>query len=661
MANKKPFRVRDRETKQLLDIYYPGQDVNVNTDGTFKALPEALGELQEEINEAGTGNYTKPPGGIPYSDLSQDVRDTLNEVADKVTQVPGKGLSTNDYTTEEKTKLAGLSNYNDAELRQQITRLQTALDNLMNGESVTDAIDTFTEIVDFLNEIDTDDQTLFNQLKSLNEAITALRNTLSTKANSSDVANTYATKRDLTSGLSGKQDTLTPGTGISLAQNGTISVDADNTPTPDSPKPVTSGGVSTALQALLSNIHIGQNGNWWVGPETDPNNDTGIKAQGPKGNSVVDGDTFHVINNLIDGGEGDALSAEMGKTLMVAIQQILGALGNYAFPGGKPTIDWGGSSSVTYSVTYPSDSKVTHTGAGDTVELGSSLEVTLGIASGNDLYAIKDSSVKVYMGGVEQSGAYNASTQKVTLAAVTGNVVIVAEAWTYVSRGLVMHLDGRNRGGTAGKWKSLVDYNNSPLYFKLENCDEQSDYVAGNGTNSKGTAFSNSALTTPVTLLDVGAAEGTIEAAYSHAEIASNGNLPIMHNALGNGNRICLTSWHNTSDAQDSENSLTMCTAQVSGARLTGMSQVYSKSSINTGGYISLKQGSFMFNGNTVATAGDTNQTTTDESKLSIFYRRTTNDQYSKYRLYALRVYSVQLTDAERAQNLAIDQKRFNL
>lgn len=341
------------------------------------------------------------------------------------------------------------------------------------------------------------------------------------------------------------------------------------------------------------------------------------------------------------------------------VDMILAALGNYAFPGGKPATDWSGGV-VEFSVTYPSDSKVTHTGAGDTVELGSSLEVTLGIASGNDLYAIKDSSVKVYMGGVEQSGAYNSSTQKVTLSAVTGNVVIVAEAWTYVSRGLVMHLDGRNRGGTAGKWKSLVDYNSNPLYFKLENCDEQSDYVAGNGTSSKGTAFSNSALTTAVTLLDVGASEGTIEAAYSHAEIASNGNMPIMHNGLGSGNRICLTSWHSSS-AGDSENTIVMSTAQGSAEVLSGISYNYPKTSINTGGYISLKQGSFMLNGTTVAAAGDTNQSTTGESKLSIFYRRTSNDQFAKYRLYALRVYSVQLTDAERAQNLAIDQKRFNL
>lgn len=40
-----------------------------------------------------------------------------NALNDKVSAVPGKGLSTEDYTTAEKTKLAGLSNYDDTEVR----------------------------------------------------------------------------------------------------------------------------------------------------------------------------------------------------------------------------------------------------------------------------------------------------------------------------------------------------------------------------------------------------------------------------------------------------------------------------------------------------------------------------------------------------------------
>ena len=51
-----------------------------------------------------------------------------NELSHKVNKITGKGLSTNDYTTAEKTKLAGLSNYDD-------TALQTAVANKVDKVS----------------------------------------------------------------------------------------------------------------------------------------------------------------------------------------------------------------------------------------------------------------------------------------------------------------------------------------------------------------------------------------------------------------------------------------------------------------------------------------------------------------------------------------------
>ena len=48
----------------------------------------------------------------------------VNELLDtKVTKVDGKQLSTNDYTTDEKTKLASLENYDDGELRSKVDAL----------------------------------------------------------------------------------------------------------------------------------------------------------------------------------------------------------------------------------------------------------------------------------------------------------------------------------------------------------------------------------------------------------------------------------------------------------------------------------------------------------------------------------------------------------
>lgn len=47
-------------------------------------------------------------------------------VGTKVDKVEGKGLSTNDFTTEEKTKLATLQNYDDTSISNRVTTLENA-------------------------------------------------------------------------------------------------------------------------------------------------------------------------------------------------------------------------------------------------------------------------------------------------------------------------------------------------------------------------------------------------------------------------------------------------------------------------------------------------------------------------------------------------------
>lgn len=55
------------------------------------------------------------------NDLDGRVKDLSAVTSTKVDKVSGKGLSTNDYTTEEKTKLAGIENYDDTQVRALIT------------------------------------------------------------------------------------------------------------------------------------------------------------------------------------------------------------------------------------------------------------------------------------------------------------------------------------------------------------------------------------------------------------------------------------------------------------------------------------------------------------------------------------------------------------
>lgn len=84
-----------------------GAGDNINT---LKKVYDALsGNTGGEVD---LSNY--------YTKSEVDAKDSL-----KVDKVSGKGLSTNDFTTVEKSKLASLSNYNDTELRNLINNTYT--------------------------------------------------------------------------------------------------------------------------------------------------------------------------------------------------------------------------------------------------------------------------------------------------------------------------------------------------------------------------------------------------------------------------------------------------------------------------------------------------------------------------------------------------------
>lgn len=81
-----------------------------------------------------------------------------NALEDKVSKVAGKGLSTNDYTTTEKNKLAGLSNYNDSELRNLIANTNTVATeakSIAEGRSRSFVFETFDSMVSSLETVRT--------------------------------------------------------------------------------------------------------------------------------------------------------------------------------------------------------------------------------------------------------------------------------------------------------------------------------------------------------------------------------------------------------------------------------------------------------------------------------------------------------------------------
>lgn len=126
---------------------YTASEVGALPDSTV--IPSALSDLSDDATHRlvtdtekatwnGKGTYSKPSGGIPKTDLANDVQTSLGKADtalqsftesdpvftasaahgisstdisnwnNKVDAETGKGLSTNDYTTTEKTKLAGI-------------------------------------------------------------------------------------------------------------------------------------------------------------------------------------------------------------------------------------------------------------------------------------------------------------------------------------------------------------------------------------------------------------------------------------------------------------------------------------------------------------------------------------------------------------------------
>lgn len=121
--------------------YFNGKDwVYVNNTAT-PDIKDLRSDLTSEISRAtGRENEIEAKIDALIGD-APEIMDSLPELIDvinnhakliegKVDRQPGKGLSTNDYTTEEKNKLAGLTNYNDSEVRELITALTLKVNGL---------------------------------------------------------------------------------------------------------------------------------------------------------------------------------------------------------------------------------------------------------------------------------------------------------------------------------------------------------------------------------------------------------------------------------------------------------------------------------------------------------------------------------------------------
>lgn len=89
-------------------------------------------EVDAKIDEAVAG------GSVDLTNYYTKA-ETDSKVSGKVDKVTGKGLSTNDFTTALKTKLEGLTNYDDSDIRTSITNIQNMVDYTLIEKTVSGA------------------------------------------------------------------------------------------------------------------------------------------------------------------------------------------------------------------------------------------------------------------------------------------------------------------------------------------------------------------------------------------------------------------------------------------------------------------------------------------------------------------------------------------
>lgn len=78
----------------------------------------------------GSIKYFNGESWVKISDESADLSSIKNQLSNKVDKVSGKGLSTNDYTTAEKQKLAGIATQAN----------KTTVENVLTSTSTTNAL-----------------------------------------------------------------------------------------------------------------------------------------------------------------------------------------------------------------------------------------------------------------------------------------------------------------------------------------------------------------------------------------------------------------------------------------------------------------------------------------------------------------------------------------
>lgn len=163
MSTRKIKDAKDLETNEL--IYLRGHaKATYMSDG--QTVEDAITNIQ-----TGGGITTETDPIFSASPAAKITDENISSWNNKVDKVDGKQLSTEDFTTLLKQKLDSLSNYDDTEISQAVSKLRTDLDTLVSGDT-TNAIKTFNEVIAFLDGI-SDTEDLSSIIASIEQQIAA--------------------------------------------------------------------------------------------------------------------------------------------------------------------------------------------------------------------------------------------------------------------------------------------------------------------------------------------------------------------------------------------------------------------------------------------------------------------------------------------------------
>ena len=153
-------------TTETVDLEASSLVVGLPGESAYEAFKKynPNSELTEEeyaeapINAANAANEAAKAA----NDAAGKIGDIDKLLAEKVDKEEGKGLSTNDYTDQEKEKLAGLSNYDDTEIRKELS------DKASKKELTEAAAGTLTEAKSYT---DTKTAELWNNVSDVFDAM----------------------------------------------------------------------------------------------------------------------------------------------------------------------------------------------------------------------------------------------------------------------------------------------------------------------------------------------------------------------------------------------------------------------------------------------------------------------------------------------------------